>query len=193
MPIIVNNDQQLDPQWQEWFEVMRKLASLMSKGDFSSALDEIETVLAGDATLEVRSDALGFRAHIKEQTGDLEAAMEDLLAARSLVGPGYARYVHELSLGHLCLKKSKGTDDSLFWYRSALQTSIEGEHVSCGSALNGLLALQFQAELSAEDFELCRRAAEHSWQILGLIGQPDFSDFPRVMSMIRNVESKPLS
>src|SRR5256885_3809370 len=154
MPFIVDNDQPLDPQWNEWFEVMRKLAPLMSKGDFSSALAEVETVLAGAANPGVQSDALGFRAHIRNQTGDLEAAMEDLLAARSLVGPGYARYVHELSLGQLCLKKQR-TSDSLFWYRSALRTSIEGEHVSCGSALNGLLALQPNAELSAEDSELC--------------------------------------
>src|ERR1700676_3744592 len=95
----MNEDQQSDSAWLSWDEVMRRVASLMHRQDFRTAQVEVDSFLARDTSPEIRSEALSVRADLKEEVGDLQSAREDLLSARSLVGPGYARYVQEISLG----------------------------------------------------------------------------------------------
>jgi hypothetical protein len=147
-------------------------------------------MLGGEINPEIRSDALGFRAHLKEELGDLGSASEDLRAARSLVAPGYARYVHELSLAHVC-EKRKLLDDAQAWYRTALQTCVEGDRVSCGNALTGFLRLQGDKHFTPEDIQLCTQAAQRSWQILALPEQPDLTDLAAVAARIKDGETSP--
>jgi hypothetical protein len=184
----MTDDQRLDSQWKQWYEVMREGALLLSQGDADSALLAVDGVLGSEISPEIRSDALGFRALLKEELGDLEAASEDLRSARSLVGPGYARYVHELSLANMCQKQGL-FDDAQAWYRIALRTCVEGEHTSCGSALAGFLELQNNNLLTPEDRQLCTQAAQRSWQILALPGELDLTDLAAAASRIKDGET----
>lgn len=186
----MTDDQRLDSQWKQWYEVMREGALLLSQGDIHSALLAVDGVLDSEVSPEIRSDALGFRAHLKEELGDLEGASEDLRAARSLVGPGYARYVHELSLAHLRQKQGL-LDDAQAWYRIALRTCVDGEHTSGGSALTGFLGLQNNKPLTSEDRQLCAQAAQRSWMILALPGEPDLTDLAAAASHIKDGEGSP--
>src|SRR5229473_3816977 len=134
------NTENLDLAWMRWADVMRDASSLMGKRDFAAALAAVESFLAREAWSDLRSDALGFKADLQERLGDLEAAKEDLLTARSLVGATYARYVHELSLGAICRKQNR-VAESASWFRTALHTCLEGEGISGGTALKELFAL----------------------------------------------------
>jgi hypothetical protein len=186
----MTNNQELDLEWAGWTEVMQRVALLMQKHDFAGALLEVEAFLSREPRPEVCSDALGFRADLREQLGNPEGAKQDLLTARSLVGPSYGRYVHELSLGAVCEKQQR-MSEAVSWYRTALRTCIEGENISGGTALNKLLSLQNQNVLEAEDQELWTQAAEKSWDVLGLPGQPDLTDLKLVVSAIKCGEASP--
>src|SRR6266568_3751666 len=120
--------------WEQWWTVMRRAAPLMQKRDFAAALTEVQAFLSHEAGPEVRSDALGLRADLKERLGDLESAKADLQTARALIGPSYMRYVHEICLGAISRKQAQ-IDEAASWYRIALQTCMLGERISGGSAL----------------------------------------------------------
>jgi hypothetical protein len=183
-------DQPTDPAQEAWFHVMRRLALLMIERNFAAALSEVQTFLGGEVGHEWRAEALAFRGDIKEEMGDLRGAKLDFSAARSLVGPGYAKYVHEISLAGIC-RKQQLIDEAISWYRAAMHTAIEVDKISSGSALSGLLKLQSQAELTTEDREICVRAAKQSWRVLGLPGSPDISGLEKVASLICKAETKP--
>ena len=62
----MTENQKLDSAWIGWNEVMRKVASLMRGRDFAAALSEVEAFLARERNPELRSDALGMRADLRE-------------------------------------------------------------------------------------------------------------------------------
>lgn len=186
----MTNNQEIDLGWAGWTEVMRRVASLMQNHDLTAALSEVDAFLSRETRPELRSDALGFRADLREQLGQSEAAKDDLLLARSLIGPSYGRYVHELSLGSIC-EKQRRIDEAISWYRTALRTCIEGRGISAGTALKGLLALRDQRVLTPEDQAICAGAAQKSWDVLGLQGQPDLTDLTHVVSAIKSGEASP--
>jgi hypothetical protein len=184
------NAENPDLAWMRWADVMRDASSLIGKRDFAAALAAVESFLALEARSDLRSDALGFRADIQERLGDFEAAQEDLLTARSLVGATYARYVHELSLGGICRKQNR-VAEAASWFRTALHTCLEGEGISGGTALKELFALYSQEALPTEDQSLCAEVARGSWHLLGLPGQPDLSNLPGVILAIKEGEAQP--
>ena len=186
----MTENQQSDLAWLGWIEVMRKVASFTQNGEFTTALSEIEAFLSRETRAELRSEALSLRADLKEQLGDLEAAKEDLLTARSLVGRSYMRYVQELSLGRL-YRMQQRLNEAVSWYRVALHTCIEGEGISGGTALKEFLTLRGQEALTVEDQALTAQVAERSWRVLGLPGQPDLTSLPRVISAIKDGEANP--
>jgi len=173
-----------------WVEVMRQVASLMRAGDLGTALSEVESFLSRETSPELRSDALGFSAHLKQQSGDLEGAEKDLLSARLLVGPTYGRYVQELGLGDICQKRQR-VNEAVSWYRTALRTCAEGKGISGGTALKAFLMFRPQESLTAEEVELCSRVAERSWQVLGLAGRPDVRRLDNLVSIINDAQANP--
>lgn len=180
----------VDLSWKNWTEVMRKVTSLMQKDDFRAALSEVETFLAQEDYPDIHSDALGMKASLKEELGDIQGAKQDLLVARSLIGPSYGRYVHEISLGAIAQNQQQ-TDEALAWYRAALHTCIEGQGISGGTALKKLVGLQGEKDLSADDRALCTEAARKSWRVLNLSGQPDLANLNLAISDIKDSEAKP--
>lgn len=179
----------LDASWDTWYQVMRSITSLMKQGDTKTALKEVDFFLLGDIAPEVESDALGMRADLKEQLEDLEGAKNDLLTARALVGPSYKRYVHELSLGSIS-QRQQNFEEAVSWFRSALQTCLDGEGISGGTALKRFFAISGR-RIPPNDEELCARAIRRSWLVLRLPGQPDLTDFSKDIETIKDGESKP--
>jgi hypothetical protein len=186
----MTNDQDLDLAWKTWTGVMRKVTLLMQKDDFRDALSQVETFLACEDHAEIRSDALGMKANLKEELGDIQGAKEDLLLARSLIGPSYGRYVHEISLGAIA-ERQQQSNEALGWYRAALRTCVEGQAISGGTALKKLVGLQGEKEMSAHDQALCIEATRKSWRVLNLPGQPDLADLNLTISRVKEAESKP--
>src|SRR3989304_1346983 len=88
-----------------WEETERRVARSMQEGDYATAESEIDRFLSQPHDPEARSEALGFRALLREWSGNLEGAKQDLLEARALSRPfSYPRCVDEVSLGDLCEK-----------------------------------------------------------------------------------------
>lgn len=183
------NDDQLNSEWARWDEVMRSIAFHMSRNDFTSGLEKVNTFLFTTTIPEVQSSALGMRADIELELGYLDSAKEDLRAARSLIGPGFGRYVHELCLAEIYARQGR-IEEARIWYRTALHTCLEA-NISGGGALGKLLELQHGEEFREEDRKLSLAVAEQSWRVLGLRGTPNFTDLARVTSAIRDGEANP--
>jgi len=177
-------------EWTNWIQLQRKIVSLLDQNAVAEALSALDGFLSRESNPELRSDALGWKADVHERIGDLATAMTELLEARSLVGPAYVKYVHELRIAGICCKQQK-FEDALRWYREALDTSAKGNGISGGNALNGLLNLQGKVSLSDADFALCSLVAKKSWNLLGLPGEPNLGHLPDVVSKIRLSESDP--
>jgi hypothetical protein len=174
-----------------WTEVFRRAWSLVKDGKLAEAISHIDAFLSLEVDPESRSQALGFRAHIEERLGNAEKAKNDLLAARSLTGPNYDRYVHELCLGSL-FESQNLNEEARSWYRTALNTSLLDNGTSGGTVLKRLLQLCPVANLPPDDIVLCRRVIEHSWRVLRLTGMPDLSDLEAAASIILHAEGRPV-
>lgn len=182
--------QHSDIEWANWMRVMREASLHLRQGSTRYALQVIESFVSTAMTPDVRSDVLGLRAQLKADLGEFTSAKGDLLQARNLVGPGYARYVHEVSLGAVCGRLNRA-NDSLEWYRQALQTCLQSPEVSCGTALKAFLTLTGDNRLDSKDRNLCERAALSSWRLLRLQGDPDLVDLREVANRIGTRETDP--
>ena len=143
-----------------------------------------------DLTPEIHGDALGVRAELRADTGDIDGATRDLLDARTLVGPTYSRYIHELCLAALN-RRLGNREEAVHWLRTALRTCLDGSRVSGGTALSRLVDLIPIDDMIDADAELCQLAIDRSWTVLGLPGEPDRSDIRAVIDAIKRAESQP--
>jgi hypothetical protein len=187
----MSEDPQTEKAWLAWTDVLRRALSLVKDGDLVEAVSHIDAFLSLEVHPQVRSDALGFRAHIEERLGNTEEAKSDLLAARSLTGANYGRYVRELSLGSL-FERQNLNEEAYSWYRTALDTCLLDNGTSGGTALKGLLQLCPATNLPLDDIALCRRVIEHSWRVLRLPGSPDLSNLEAAASVIVDAQGQPL-
>jgi hypothetical protein len=183
----MSNDQQPEEARLGWTEVMRRAWSLFKDGELAEAVSHIDAFLSLEVDPELRSHALAFRAHIEERLGNTMEAKDDLLAARSLTGPNYERYVHELSLGSL-FESQNLNEEAHAWYRTALNTCLLDNGTSGGTALKRLLQLCPATDLPLDDIALCSRVIEHSWRVLRLAGMPDLSDLEAAASIILHAQ-----
>jgi tetratricopeptide (TPR) repeat protein len=169
-------------------ELDEALQSLVDHGA-ATALESLNRLIdRAGVSDESRSGALGLRADLRFDAGDLSRARSDLLLAHGLVPPGYLRYVHELSLGSIW-RAEGNPSEALKWYRSALQTCLDASGVSGGTALKNLLALVGD-EIGSEDMALCRAAIARSWAILGLSGEAAKYDLTSAIAKIKEGEAR---
>jgi hypothetical protein len=175
---------------KEWDEVLRRVVGHMGTSDLRSALVELDAFLESDITAQVRSGALGFRAEVKQELGDLDSAEHDLHEAISLVGPSYSRYVHELGLAGIYKRRGQ-PDVAASFYLDALRTCVAGKGISCGTALAGLLELKPEALLSDDDKRLCLEAVKRAWSLLRLPGDPDRLHLDEAALSIKSAEARP--
>jgi hypothetical protein len=183
------NDYDSPADWVRWDAVLRSIVSDMKRNDFEAALRQVDAFLSDKTIPEVRSSAIGMRAYLEEELGDLEGAKQDLLAARLLVAPGFGRYVHEVCLAGIYLKQAY-MDESLLWYRIALNTCLEA-NMSGGAALKKLLEVKGVVNFTEEDRKLFFSASAVSWRVLGLPGDPNFTDLEKVALAIADAEANP--
>ena len=139
---------------------MVRVRPLVEDGQLTEAISHVDAFLSLEVDSEVRSAALGFRAHLNERAGNIDEAQNNLLTARSLSGSSYQRYVHELGLGSL-FERQDLNDEAHSWYRAALNTCLLDNETSGGSALKGLLRLCPARNLSEEDIALCGEVIKH--------------------------------
>jgi len=182
-------NRQSEKAWRGWFEIMRQVVSLLHGGDLGKALSRLDGFLSQTADPELRSDALGMRAEVNRRLGSIERAIDDLLVARSLTGPDYRRYVHELSLGAL-FESQNLQEQATSWYRAALNTCLLDKGTSGGTALKRLLDLSPPTSLSPDDIDLCRKVVEHSWRVLRLPGDPGLLDLASAVSIIGEAQGR---
>lgn len=187
----MNINQESEVAWANWYEFLQKhVVTLMSIGDYHGALSQLDDYLAIERLPEVRSDAVAFRANVRKEMGDSEAAKMDYLEARSLVPPSYTRYVDELCLGQIC-RDQGNIDEAANWYRKALDTCLRAKDVSGGTALQKFLEIYRVGSLTAGDRELCLKVVDLSWQVLGLPARPDHENLNRAVSVIKSGEANP--
>jgi len=182
------DNQQSDAAWTRWYELLHSIGCDLTLKEKDSALSRIESFLAGEIDPEIRSEALGMKAEIREQAGQFEEAKQTLLAARKLVGPSFRRYAHELCLGSLCRRQGQ-IEGAILWYTTALQTCLDGPGFSAGAALGALFSLKDPKTLTSEEHNLCVQVAVRSWSILRLVGEPDTADLLGVALAIREREA----
>ena len=187
----MNDDQHPEKTRLDWTEVFRRVWSLVKDGELAEGVPHIDAFLSREVDPELRSRALGFRAHIEERLGNPEEAKNDLLAARSLTGPNYDRYVHELCLGDL-FERQNLNEEAHSWYRTALDTCFLDNGTSGGTALKRLLQLCPATNLPLDDIALCRRVIGHSWRVLRLTGIPDLSDLESAATIVVDAEGRPV-
>lgn len=171
------------------YEAMRKAAGFVTQGNYIDAIITMDNFLSIDIDPETRSEALSFRASLKEDIGDYTSAKEDLLQAIQLSPElSYSRYTIELGLGDVC-ERLGNYDEAIHWFKIALLTSINGEGISGGSALRSFVDKKGEGKLTEEDKTLCNRVAEKAWKLLEIQGEPDLSNLLKTAEILINVGS----
>lgn len=155
------------------------------QGDFASAHATLESAVAAipETDRDARAELLAFNADLYEEQGstaDARRIYEDALKL-SRDDP-YRSYSIELSVGALC-ERSHGVDDAARWYVAAINTALSSDSVSAGSAVKRLVMLR-DGRLDAAERILCERGIDHSWNVLGLSGEPDRSNLSGSASIL---------
>lgn len=195
LPTNARSDGELLPMqdlWEEWTSVQLKSLQLSENKQYSEAVNLIEQFLAGQISPELRSEAIAFRALMREEDGDLDAAKEDLLAAHSLSLPGsYPKYCIELTLARL-YESSGEKERSAEWHVKALETVVDDPMTSGATAILGLLRLKPFGSLNERELILCERVARQAWQLFSLPGEPNIEDLVSTANKLMEAATRPL-
>jgi tetratricopeptide (TPR) repeat protein len=178
----------LDAQWAAWHLLLKSILRLTNEGDHSAAIRLMDDFLRTETDAALRSSALGMRAEVKQESGDLDGALHDLLHAIPLAGDGFSKHVHEFCIAEI-YRKHDDLAQVTHWYRTALKTCAESGDFSAGAALDKFLHLQPQMTLPTEDLALCRNVAQQSWKVLGLPDSPDLANLSSVAKQLMAKEA----
>jgi len=180
---------QRSTDWNTWDAVMLSMIPFLNNKDFGSALNSVEDFMQRQLEDEVKSSALGMRAYLKENLGDVEGAKGDLMEAISLAPLSFGKHVNEVCLAELH-KKQGNNGQAEHWYRQALITCAESTNrVSGGHVISKFLELRGQS-LNDEDRKLCAVVAERSWRVWNPADQPDLANLDLVAATIMKEERK---
>ncbi len=179
-----------EEMWLEWMSTYKTAIDLQIEGSLAEAINVINLYLDTKPPLDLQGEALGCRAMLYEDQGNLENSMRDLIGARSLSSPGgFSRYTLELSLGDLC-ERLRHTTEARNWYREALSTVADDPLTSGGAAIRRLVKLIGPDKLTLDERQICERVAKQSWQLLGLDGEPDLSHLSHSAQLLLEAEAK---
>jgi len=154
----------------------------------AAAIEAVDDFLRNEMSGEVRGSALGMRAELKQESGNLEGALEDLLAALPLTEDAFSRHVHEFCIAEVYRKRHDNSQVER-WYRKSLETCAESGKFSGGAVLHKYLELQPQDRLPSQDLALCSTVALRSWKLLKLPGSPDLDDLSGTALKLIETES----
>ena len=165
----------------EWVAAQGRLVKAWTHGDTATAFAEIARVVA-DGEDAMKAQALFYSGMIHEDS-DIEAAIRDWMAALASAPEGsHTRHLVEQKLGEAGERVGR-REQAMSWYRSAMKTCADGGEFAGGIALKSFLAVA-GSRLSSEDKRLASDVATKSWRILGLSGEPDLADLPRVADLM---------
>jgi len=165
----------------EWNARQTRLVKAWAQGDIVSAFAEIAHVVAHGSDA-MKAQALIYRGMIQEDS-DLAAARQDWIEALSHAPQGsHTRHVAQEKIAQAC-ERLNLKDDAISWYRSALETCADGHEFPGGHVLKSFLAL-IDGPLSPSDQALTLTVAKKSWRLLGLAGEPDWTDLRRVADLV---------
>ncbi len=188
----MSQPQSSEEKWREWIEVQKRAVRAMVQPDLGAAIDEVDEYLRREPEGDLRGEALGFRASLREDNGDLEEARQDLLAALSLRPPAsYQRYTLELALGNVAEKLGE-CEEAASCYSQALETVANDPTTSGGSALLRLLQLRGEHGLKPDERVLAGHVAQQSWQLLHLEGEVDLEDLTRTAELLVKAQGRSL-
>lgn len=191
MPFL-NMKQASDDEWIEWLKVQKAALKEDMAGAVDAAIETVDAFLALVPKLDIRCDALAYRADLKIGKEELDAAASDLREARKLSAPAsYRRYTIELTLAGLA-ERTRQPEEAVSWYLRALETVSGDPETSGGSALADLLSLRDYSSLEADHRELCLKVARQGWKLFQLPGEPDASDLSAVAQVLIDASTRPL-
>lgn len=176
---------------EELYDVMRKAIDSKLHNGWSSAVGIVDDFLKRSLSQRVRAEAIAFKASLLEDGGGYENARLEYLRALSVgVEKGYSKYTIQLSIGDVC-ERLNLHDEAVSWYLKALETCIEADDISGGTALRRLLRLQGSA-LTDEQKVLCGRVAQKSWRVLCLPGEAELSDLEKTSELLIHRQQTPI-
>ena len=182
-----------DREWLEWIAIQSRALRLMVKRELSQAMTEVDEFLKSQPSPDLASEALAFRADIREQQGQVDQVLSDLLEARSLTpSASYRRYTIELSLA-ATYEKAGRSEEAVGWYLAALDSSAQDPTTSGASALAALLTLRDFRDLDQPHRDVCRQVARQAWNLFRLPGEPDLEDLKKTAQVLSEASSRPLS
>lgn len=159
--------------WLGWVETQKSVVQTWIERGPTEAIAELKSCLDGDLSVEVKREALAFRASLFDDLGDAKKAEEDFLAAHDLAClHDLEKYSIEISLAAL-LKRNKTIDKAEEWYLRALRTASSDPNVSGVGTLNQLMKLRGDSNLKGTERQLAETVIKQSWTLLGLPGEPD--------------------
>lgn len=179
-----------DTGWPNWYALADCVNRQCKAGRPDEARRVIRVFLRRRLKPVFRSLALGLLGGVEEGLNLPLDAKRYYKQARSIVKAGYYRYTLELSLGRLC-KSLAEMEESIAWYRQAIQTSVLVKDTSGGSALSSYLGLRGEAHLTRGERKLCEQAVRRSWEVLGLPGEPEVKNLRSATRKIISGQSNP--
>jgi tetratricopeptide (TPR) repeat protein len=169
-----------------WHDLQKQAVKLMITGTPHQAIRLIDAFVADSPAPTILAAALGFRADLKAEAGELAEALTDYEAAVSIIpAPGYARYSLEVAIGGVHRRLGE-SPQALAWYRRALETAVHETDRTGATALLGIAELD--DDLEAADQTLCERVARKAWASAGLAGEPNLSSLADVANAIINAK-----
>jgi hypothetical protein len=175
-----------------WASIERDIVKLIAEDDAEAAINKVNEVISTNPPTDVACAALICRASAKDDLGDLPGALVDLQEGHRLSELGtYRRYTIELTIGGI-LSSMDEPEESISWYRTALQTVLAGKDLSGGSALRRFLELRGEDSLNSNEKALCAEVARTSWKTLRQAGEPDLTSLTNLAERLVAIGSRPV-
>ncbi|HEX9945032.1 MAG TPA: hypothetical protein VGG03_23735 [Thermoanaerobaculia bacterium] len=182
-----------DTEWLQWIEIQKAVNKKWMRGALPSAVAEMDQFLAGDPSLDLRREALAFRAWLQRDIGDLKAAKSDLLAALALAEKSdFVRCELEESIGFICLQEGD-VQEAENWYLIALRTAAADPRVAGGNLVWQFLKLRGERGVSEEERRLLEKVVRQSWALLRVGGEPDLRDLASTSQKLIEARKGPFS
>lgn len=171
-----------------WVAVQKSVVQTWMEQGPAKAIAGLESELDLSRSVEVRREALAFRASLFDDLGDVGKAEEDFLAAYDLAClHRLEKYSIEISLAAL-FKRNQAKNKAEEWYLKALRTASSDPNISGAGILRKLMKLRNDSSFKGAEKELVETVVKQSWTLLGLQGEPDLDRLSRSIHRLLEAE-----
>jgi hypothetical protein len=161
---------------EKWAAVQEQAYSAAQNEDWDRALCVLEGFERFCEDSRLRCSARAFRGDLQELRGDLNAALDDYLAAHAMAEElSFERCTLEEAIAALFLRQGQQPEADA-WYLRALTTASRTTGVCGISVLKALTRLRGSFSLSAHEQNLAEQVVKQSWKLRELPGEPNLTD-----------------